>query len=222
MDVPPISGLRADIVPHRDWPIRKWFYANPLWYYHRKGQDSDIVPNRKFFSLVDPDLRQVCHLLNTAGLQTTPSCQGHFYDRNRFENIWQTLTREKDLIRADGLIVKDSETDREYLFRDAEYSLPWKTFDDFFEQAADHQGTGYLGILIPPERRDLANRFRESYYTDHARLCEDPGLGRILGGQMFQLVVHTSGPAERSEEWRKFTEHVRGLLKDTTPIRAAS
>ncbi len=207
-----VIGLRADIVPHREWPISKWFYANPLWYYHRKGTDGEIITNRKFFSLVDPDLREVCHLLNSAGLQTTPSCQGHFYDRHRFENIWDVLKREQMLIRADGLIVKDSETDQEFLFHDPTYVLPWKDFGDFYLQAADHQGTGYLGIVVPPEKRELSGRLRQPYRTAAGKLCEDQELCGLLGGDVFQMIVHTTGPAQRSEEWRKFTEWVRARL----------
>jgi hypothetical protein len=220
MDVERITGLRADIVPHREWPVRKWFYANPLWYYHRRGQDNEVIANRKFFSLVDPDLRQVCHLLNSAGLVTTPSCQGHFYDQKRFEDIWTVLKREEMLIQADGLIVKDSETDREFRFHDPDYVLAWKSFEDFYSEAADHQGTGYLGILIVPEHAEMAERFRQPYKTAAAELSEDQELGRQLGGDMFQLIVHTSGPAERSEEWRRFTEWVRDLLKPDVHVAA--
>src|SRR5438552_17455999 len=129
MERPAINVLRAGIVEHRQWPLSKWYYANSLWYYHRRRNDDEIVTNWKFYQLVDPELRQICHLLNEAGLQTTPSCQGHFYEKQRFEHVWETLTREQSLIRADGLIVKDSETDHEVLFRCPNYSFQWKQFD---------------------------------------------------------------------------------------------
>ena len=213
MDLPRITGLCAGILPHRDWPLSKWFYANPHWYYHLRQPEKQIVPNRKFYQLVDPELRPVCHLLNSAGLQTTPSCQGHFFERSRFEMIWDVLQREETLIRGDGLIVKDSETDRKALFQETDYSLGWKDFDAFYAQAGDHQGTGYLGILVPPERKELATAFYQAYRTEAAELSEDRELGRMLGGDMFQLIVQTKGPAERSEEWRRFTEWVRDLLR---------
>jgi len=218
MDLDRITGLRAGIVPHREWPLCKWYYANPHWYYSRRGNAGEIVANRRFYQLVDPDLRPVCHLLNTAGLQTTPSCQGHFFERSRFETIWAVLSREQDLIRTGGLIVKDSETDREALFQDPQYQLPWNDFDAFYAQAGEHQGTGYLGILVPPERIDLADRFRQNYRTEAAELSEDRELGDELGGQMFQLKLRTTGPAQRSEEWRRFTEWVRDLLKGSGEI----
>jgi hypothetical protein len=208
-----ITGLRAGIVDHRKWPISKWYYANSLWYYHRRRGDDEIVTNWKFYQLVDPDLRHICHLLNQAGLGTTPSCQGHFYEQQRFEHIWQVLTRERDLIRGDGLIVKDSETDRERLFKQSDYALEWRDFGAFFAEAAGHQGTGYLGVLVPREREDTVDLFREGYRTPASEVREEPDLGRILGGFMFSMYVRTNGSAERSEEWRKLTEWVRDLLK---------
>src|ERR1043165_1765844 len=102
MDLERISGLKADIVPHRQWPVSKWFYANELWYYHRLGTDEEVVTGRKFYKLVDEDLRELCHVLPEAGLQTTPSCQGHFCDRSCFEKIWQELVREAVAIRGEG------------------------------------------------------------------------------------------------------------------------
>src|SRR5512146_1091716 len=101
-----VTGLRADIVPHREFAIRKWFYSSPLWYYHRAGTTDEIRADRRFYRLVDPDLRELCRILLDAGLRTTPSCQGHFYPRERFERIWDELQREQPLITGEGLEVK--------------------------------------------------------------------------------------------------------------------
>src|SRR5688572_20076591 len=136
--LPRISNLRADLLPHQRWAVSKWFYANPVWYYHRDGTDEEIVANRKFYQLVDPDLREICRELLEAGLQTTPSCQGHFYPRERFEKIWDELKREEPAIVGDGLVVKDSETDREYLFHDPNFRVPWPDFATFHAAATDH------------------------------------------------------------------------------------
>ena len=170
MDLEHITDLKADIVPHRQWPVSKWFYANELWYYHRLGTDEEVVAGRKFYRLVDDDLRELCHMLNEAGLHTTPSCQGHFYERQRFEHVWEVLTRERDLIRGDGLIVKDSETDRELLFKQNDYSLEWENIDAFFAAAAAHQGTGYLGVLVPHDRDDVSDLFGGGYYTNASKV----------------------------------------------------
>src|SRR6185312_8182997 len=141
-----ITSLSADLLPHRDWAVSRWFYANPIWYYHRRSAAHEIRPSGKFYQLVDPLLRDVCHLLNDAGLRTTPSCEGHSYPRERFERIWEELKREEPLIRGEGLTVKDSENDEAFLFRQGDYQIPWASFDDFYREASAHQNVGYLGI----------------------------------------------------------------------------
>jgi hypothetical protein len=48
------------------------------------------------------------------------------------------------------------------------------------------------------------------------KIAEDRDLSARLGGNLFHVLVHTSGPADRSEEWRKFTQWVRELLNSAT------
>jgi len=211
--LPRISNLRSDLLPHQRWAISKWYYANALWYYHRDGTGEEIVPNRKFYQLVDPDLREICRELLDAGLQTTPSCQGHFYPRERFEKIWDELKREEPPITHGGLIVKDSETDREFLFRDLRYRVPWPNFADFHTAATEHQGTGYLGIIVPHDQAAQIERFR------HARrrtgkmtlFDENPG-GRYLGGVLFDILVEPRDPENRTEIWEEIRRAIRDVL----------
>src|SRR5690242_19227618 len=88
-DMKTITGLSAAIVPHRMWAVSRWFYANPIWYYHRLSAAHEICAGGKFYQLVDEELRELCRLLNEAGVRTTPSCQGHTYPKQRFERIWE-------------------------------------------------------------------------------------------------------------------------------------
>src|SRR5438067_13857656 len=134
MTLPKISGLRAGLVPHHEWAISRWFYANPIWYYHRRSAAHEICASGRFYQLVDPDLRDVCRLLNDAGIRTTPSCQGHSYPRERFETIWAELKREEEPARGPGLVVKDCENDQPYLFRDPDYLVPSASFEDFYRE----------------------------------------------------------------------------------------
>src|SRR5690242_14472195 len=106
-----ISDLSAGLLPHRQWAISRWFYANPIWYYHRRSSVHEIRLGGRFYQLIDPALRDVCRLLNDAGARTMPSCEGHSYPRERFEQIWEELRREEPLIRGHGLVVKDCEND---------------------------------------------------------------------------------------------------------------
>ncbi|HEX5243287.1 MAG TPA: hypothetical protein VFW23_08475 [Tepidisphaeraceae bacterium] len=208
-----ITGLSADLLPHRNWTVSRWFYANPIWYYHRRSAAHEIRPDGRFYKLVDPALRDVCRLLNDAGLRTTPSCEGHSYPRERFERIWEELKREEPLIRGDGLVVKDCENDEAFLFRQSDYQIAWPSFDDFFREASAHQNVGYLGILVPDDRPDLAERFSSSQYTTPAtRLRADEPIGTLLGGLLFEVRVETTDAMTRAAEWRAFTRHVPQML----------
>jgi hypothetical protein len=214
-DVPPISGLRADIVPHSLWAISKWFYANSIWYYHKRGTDESKKTDRKFYELVDPELRDLCKLLYDHGLHTTPSCQGHLYPRERFEKVWRVLTREADEIRGRGLVLKDSETDRPYLFRDPGYSLAWRSFDEFYAEAGEHQGTGYLGILLPCDCEEVAERLRRLERDGpRVRMFFDEKNGALLGGWLFSILVRPRTDEERHELWRELTGRFGEILSE--------
>src|SRR5688572_10757104 len=132
---PLIRGLEAGFVPHRQWPLRKWYYANPLWFYHEAIAADEMIPSPKFYELVDPELRDLCRGLHAAGLHTTPSCQGHFYEKERFERIWAELEIERTKINGGGLEVKDSETQEAFVFQDSGFALPWNSFEAFYAEA---------------------------------------------------------------------------------------
>jgi hypothetical protein len=213
-----IGGLSAGLLPHHQWAISRWFYASPIWYYHRRSLAHEMRLGGRFYQLVDPELREVCRLLNDAGARTTPSCQGHSYPREHFERIWEELRREEPLIRGQGLAVKDCENDEAYIFRQSDYRVPWRDFDDFYREAVAHQNTGYLGILIPEDRPNLARALEAS---EHAapitELHTDEQVGALLGGTLFEVRVETADPLARAGQWRYFTNYISQVLE---PARA--
>ncbi|HSI34421.1 MAG: hypothetical protein ACAI43_10950 [Phycisphaerae bacterium] len=220
-DPPTVSALSPAIVDHARWAVSKWFYANPIWYYHRRGTDEELVASRKFYDLVDPGLRPLVKLLHDNGLHTTPSCEGHFYPKSRFEKIWAELTREADDIRTAGLTVKDSETDKPYRFHDQDYTLPWPTFDAFYAQAGEHQGMGYLGILLPCDCAAVATRLAELECDQpHLRIAFDPENGHRLGGQLLGILAKPRDAALRERTWSDVTARFRRILdRHACPVR---
>ena len=50
---PLIQDLRADIVPHHQWALRRWFYRTSLWYYHAPSSQPQMSPSPRFYELVD-------------------------------------------------------------------------------------------------------------------------------------------------------------------------
>ena len=78
VNVRTITRLDAGLVPPQEFPLRRWFYATPLWYLHRPATTYRLKPDAAFWRLVDPQLRTLCQEILRAGLYTTPSCQRHF------------------------------------------------------------------------------------------------------------------------------------------------
>lgn len=209
-----IRGLEAGFVAHRQWPLRKWYYANPLWFYHEPFAADEMIPSPKFYELMDPELRDLCRGLHAAGLHTTPSCQGHFYEKERFERIWAELERERAKIIAGGLEVKDSETQEAFLFQDEAFSLPWDSFDSFYAEASAQQGIGYLGVLVPFEREDLhAALLRLARRDESSQIEFDDAIGRRLGSHLLAIHVAPPTPLDRGELWRGITERVLAAVE---------
>jgi hypothetical protein len=213
MELPRMSDLRADLVPHHEWAIRRWFYANPIWYYHRRSAQHEICAGGRFYQLVDPELRELCQVLNDAGIRTTPSCAGHSYPRSRFEQIWQELSREAPLIRTTGLVVKDSENDRPYLFHQSDYELPWPGFDAFYREAGAHQDIGYLGLILPPRAHGLTPDLADSLRDDpRIEIRREAILDAPLKGDVVSIIVNTADPQPRRMAWGRVTDEARQLL----------
>ncbi|HWL92510.1 MAG TPA: hypothetical protein VNT79_03165 [Phycisphaerae bacterium] len=221
---PSVQGLRPDIIPQRLFPLKKWYYANPLWYYHAPAVEHRLQTDAKFYELVDPALKDLCKLLLDAKLCTTPSCQGHFYHQSRFERIWDELQSEAHEIRDAGLLVTDSETDETRLFHQPDYALAWHNFEEFYQQAAAHQGHGFIGIAIPANRDNLIRRLSNGGLDAPAlRLERDAQLEGAIGEPMFSVTVAPASAEERDAAWAAVTEYFRDLLKTerTTAVQAS-
>lgn len=180
-------------------------------YYHRPKPAVPPARGPEFYRRVDPDLRQLCRLLHARGLLTTPSCQGHDHDRAYFEKRWGDLCDEAMMIRGDGLLLREAETNREYCFRDPDYRLPWPDFSRFLKESQHHQSTGYLGVIVPSNDPGLDARFRK-WSRRLGRLApeRDERIGRGIGGHLYYFLITSQSSSERSRRWR----NIAGALED--------
>lgn len=212
---PIITTLRADIVPHREMAIRKWYTASRLWYYHRRSMPSELQITEQLYQMIDPDLQDLCRLLHEHDIRTTPSCQGHFYDREYFREVWDELEREESAIQSEGLPIVDSESGREFTFRAETFELPWLCFEDFFAEASARQTQGYLGILLPRNRHGLVCQLHNHpYRTQRAWIRFDGELSCALGGSLFGITVQSHNPGERMQLWRNVKEYMQTILAE--------
>lgn len=208
-----VSGLDPGLAPLREWPLRKWYYADPLWYYHAPARTHRLSDDPKFYELVDPPLRELVRVVRAAGLATTPSCSGHFYTKGRFARIWENLERDAAAIRGAGLVLRDSETDACHLFRDAAYALPWASFAAYFEEVDRLQRGGYIGIVLPATATGLAERLRrDAFTTSLAAVRYDAELSGILGQPLFGVYVNPPALAQRETAWAAVTGYFEWVL----------
>lgn len=215
MQLPTITGLNVGFVPHRKWSLRRWLFASPIWYYHGPRTSQRIVAGRRFYELVDPLLRDLCRELNDHGLATTPSCEGHFHPPSHFRRVWEELRREEPLIGGEGLVVHDAETDEAYLFREPGYRLPWKSSQEFLQQAMRQQGIGYLGIVVPGERRQIAGTLQS--------ICGPLGYASVLcETPLFHLFVSAGGPMQQRDAWQEITDMIRAMLHREPRVGSAA
>lgn len=213
-----ITHLEAGLIPRRTFPLRNWYYSNPLWYYHAPAFEHQLEPNSNFFELVDPLLGELCRCLLNIGFCTTPSCQGHFYSQKRFEKIWVELNEEAELIRKSGLVVKDSENDQTFLFRQTNYQIPWKNFQEFYKQSNQQQSKGYLGIALPIQHPELIEIFMTLTFTwERARIEFDAELSTIFSQPIFSIYVEARTPEERNVLWWIITQHIKKRLLVSAP-----
>lgn len=220
---PKIAGLDAGLIPLRAFPLHKWYYAQPLWYYHAPATVHRLRSDEHFFEMVDPPLRELCRIVLAAGGCTTPSCSGHFYPRERFERIWSLLEREAAEIRGAGLLVRDSETHEPYLFAQADFTLPWADFSEYFEAVAATQQNGYVGVALPPRETALVERLHENPFGDGvARLIFDEELSGLLQQPLFGVYVSPRTPAELERAWQAVTDYLRATLAVAGSLPVAS
>lgn len=208
-----IAHLDVGFVPHRQWPLRRWFYADPLWYYSLPFGDDEAIASGSADALIDPELRELCGALHAAGLGTTPSCQGHFYAEDYYLSVYNQLLCERDAIVADGLIVRESQGRLPLLFRNPGYALPWVDFPHFLYQVTARQTAGYLGIVVPLGRPELFARLR-ALRRRRAQLTirADQRVGRRLGARLLTIQTRPTDPFQRERLWREVTDGVLGAL----------
>lgn len=210
---PAIQGLEARLVAGREFPLRKWFYASRAWYYHLPATQHRLRVDRQFFELVDVALRPLCKLVLEAGLCTTPSCQGHFFGREHYADVWPRITREQDAVRSAGLLVRDCEDEKQYRWRDPKFALPWQTFDAFHDDVSRVQSRGFIGIAVPPEQRRLIATLQENPYADGSgRVAADDELTAVIGQPIFCATVDAQTPLERDLAWRAITAYFAVVL----------
>src|ERR1051326_7200276 len=135
------------LIPHSEFHHYSWLHSvqQPGWDYSSTAHTTNIISNKNFMGSVDPPLKELVNLLHKAGIKTTPSCSGHHKSPSQLTAIFKQLQKDETEIRMDGLPLLNVETAAEYLFKDADYRLPWSE-QEFINEVMDYQRTGIIGL----------------------------------------------------------------------------
>lgn len=169
-----IEGLCAGFVGPAEFSRRLWFRGS-RWYYHLPTAMNVETTDVRCYPWIDADLRDICRLLHSHGIRTTPSCQGHFYPAEYYAGLWQFLLEDRRQIHEGGLVVRESACGQAFLFRDhndspARYVAPEPWARQRFsmmgevkftwaEQVMEYQ-SDHGGSLLASHRRGLDPRHR--------------------------------------------------------------
>jgi hypothetical protein len=142
--------ISPDFTPHEEFHKHRWLAPSEgTWYYKLKDLRPCTVPkNPSFTETLDPELKELVTFLHSKKIPTTPSCAGHFNPVEQWSEVYDELESHKNLIRNQGLELKDPEDGSKYTLNNPNYELPWNK-KAFVERAKEHAKFGVLGIYDP-------------------------------------------------------------------------
>jgi hypothetical protein len=188
--------ITPELIPHKNFHTGSWLLSvnRPEWYYFKKGKNANTIDSKDFLKSVDRPLRKLVKWLHERGIKTTPSCSGHHIRERVLENIYSALEQDAEDIRNHGLLLKDIETGAILLYRDAKYTLPWESKEEFIAQVSTYQQKGVLGLHLGDQKK---------LQTELSKL-QIPGAEIVKKGAF--VFIFTSGEntaGDNRRVWRK-------------------
>ena len=151
--------LHAEFIPQTEMFKHHWFKPknHKEWYYHTpllkppktKKKDEEIIKT------IDKPLRDLFIYLTLNGYETLPSCSGHFLKEEDYRKKYSLLIKDIKDIKNNGLIVKDTESEKMYRYTNPNYNSPYDSYQEFKDQIEKNAVIGYIGIVQPPKIIDL-------------------------------------------------------------------
>lgn len=187
-----------DFTPHEEFHKYRWMKPQEGdWYYKMKDFKPCILPkNKDFNSSLDPELQEVVSFLHAKKIPTTPSCAGHFCNPSEWEERYDQLEKDADLVRSQGLMIKDPEDNFSYCMKDPTYSLPWNK-KAFIERANEHAKFGVIGIYDPG-----------NFFAKKITRSNIPNSQVKKDGALTLFLTSPRSKHQLSECWNRFTESI--------------
>jgi hypothetical protein len=157
-DITTAINIRAtpNFIPYECFHKGTWLLPvnNPGWYYFAQipGANADKIPE---YEIPEDNLKPIVDFLREKKIQITYSCQKHFCNKDKnFQAIYDSLLKDSECIKKEGLVFKNEETGEFYNFRKSDYQLPW-TRNEFIKKASEYQKRGVIGIKDGDKQEEL-------------------------------------------------------------------
>jgi len=198
------------LIPHAEFHTGIWLLPvdRPEWYYFMKKENKNIVYDNNFLKTVDKPLRKLVKFLHQRGIRTTPSCSGHHISERNLEKIYDSLEKDKEIIRTCGLKLRDVETGKIYELKDRNYSLPWGR-EEFIEKVSTYQQKGVIGLRFKKLRNAKALVLNSR--IDGVTIEERDGIVFIF--------TNEDNKGDNRRTWREITRMVKRAFGTTIERR---
>jgi len=90
-------------------------------------------------------LKKIFLLFQNLNIKTYPSCQGHFYKKQKIKKIWNHLINDEQKIKT-GIIFSNVENGKKYFYINKNYVLPWQDYKSFFIDIKKNAKNGYFAF----------------------------------------------------------------------------
>jgi hypothetical protein len=195
--------ITPDLIPHKNFHKGKWLLPikRPNWYYFKKGKNKNTISNTSFLHSIDKPLKELVKFLHKKGIKTTPSCAGHHISEKNFEKIYTSLKKDKKDIRKNGLLFKDCETGKIYIYKNKNYILPW-TKKKFLSNVMNYQKQGVIGLKLKNKK-----------WKEEILNLNIPNV-KIKERDFILLFFVNNKSGNNSDKWKKITKKVKRIIKE--------
>lgn len=200
--------LSAEYIPPSLMQTMEWYApvrSGFTWFYHESRlylPSSTTTPT----TYIDPLLRPIIRCLNEKNIETLASCQGHFYNEEDLNRIYERLKEDEEIIRTEGLLLRNLTTQEVVTYKDPNYFMP--EFGKLASELLTFSGVGYFSYLA--DRGDdlvLLNLTREIGRCSNTRMTFAPARNSLI------VNVQVDTKEDNHEQvWAELTTCVLGQL----------
>ena len=196
----PAGKISPGFVPHEQFHRYKWLSpksSKDKWYYRIPSMGIYQIPeNPEFYDTLDGELAEAVKTLHERGIPTTPSCAGHFNDKEVYEDLWVGLNETCSCIRDQGVELVNPEDEKEYFYRNPRFQMPFEK-THFVNQSLDHGRKGVLGMFDPNDK-----------YYNKLQKANIPASQTLKDGTITIFLTSPNNLAQLKECWDSFTKTI--------------